>query len=249
MEGYRFDPVKHVHTLDGKPLHGVTSVLKCYGDPSALINWAANCAVDYVVENSDEVEDGEFFRGAYVAEKTLNEARVAHTKKRDKAGEKGTEVHAQLEVALNQWIERGMTGDHENELVNKVTLWMFDNGIKPLASEKHVHSREHWYGGITDFVCEKDGKVYIGDFKTSGSIQTKAFIQCGAYARALKEMGEYKDFAGVIVVHIPRGKSFDPEKNVYTRYDVEALERAFTSILDVYKLDKSIEDLIRPVSR
>ena len=66
----------------------------------------------------------------------------------------------------------------------------------------------------------------------------------GAYSLAYKERtGENID--GVVIVHIPRGRSFNPEKNVYWRYDVEALECAWLNILNTYKLDKDIQKLVK----
>ncbi len=248
--GYKFEKDRHIHTLDGRPLMGVTTVLKNWGDPSALVNWSANTAVDYI---ESQVEIGHFnvasgigsieFKGAF--NEILTEARTAHLKKRDKAGDKGTEIHAQLEVMMNDLIA-GELKEYV-PIVNKIKNWLLDNGIKPLKSEMNVYSRSLWYGGIADGVVEKDGMKYILDFKTSGSIQTKAFYQCGAYSYAVREMVAFDDNRypdGVVIVHIPKGASFDPEKNVYWRYDIGQLENAFVSILEAYKLDKNIQELL-----
>lgn len=240
VKGYSFDPDKHVHTFGGKRMYGVTSVLSFFGDKSGLIDWAAKQAVEYIRENSEEAVKGLF----YVTEDNLEEAKTAHHKKRDKAGDKGTEIHGQLEVAMNQWIERGMTGDHENDIVNKVMMWMFDNGIKPLKSEMPVYHTELFYAGIADGVIEKDGKKYILDFKCGSGIYTTAFFQMGAYSLAIKHMKPDAEIAGCVVVHIPKGESFIPEKNVYWRYDIEVLEQGFANILSTYKTDKELEKLI-----
>ena len=83
------------------------------------------------------------------------------------------------------------------------------------------------------------------------------FYQMGAYSLAWKEMTTEtlremydnpfvkEEIEGVIIVHIPQGKSFNPEKNVYWRYDVEALEQAWLNILNTYKLDRDIAKLIK----
>jgi hypothetical protein len=122
---------------------------------------------------------------------------------------------------------------------------MFDNGIKPLKSEMPVYHTELFYAGIADGVIEKDGKKFILDFKTSSSVQTKAFIQCSAYSVAIKHMRKDAKVDGVVVVHIPKGKSFDPEKNVYWFYDLEALERAWLGIYEAYKTDYELKKLIK----
>jgi len=227
MVGYTFDEEKHVHTLDGKRLHGVTTCLSIWGDSQGLIDWAVKTAVQAMVEG-----------------KTPEEAVVAHTKKRDKAGDLGTAVHKELEDALNTWIEEGEVAYTENDVVNRVLNWMLDEGIKPLKSEMHVYSRTHFYGGIADGVIEKDGKKFILDFKTSGTIQPKAFLQCAAYSVAVKEMKPDAEVAGVVIVHIPRGKSFDPTKNVYWRHDIKDIEEGWLNVFKSYLLYKKLKDIL-----
>ena len=225
---YSFDAKRHIHTYDGKNLHGVTSVLKLWGDPGSLVNWAANQAVD-AIERGESPDD----------------SRKAHLKVRDAAGDKGKEVHALLEDSLNKWIEYGSTQLGVDPVVNAVLEWMRGEGYTPIRTEVSVYNLELWYGGIFDAVVEKEGKRYILDFKTSGSVQTKFFYQCGAYSLAIKDMKKEADIAGAIIVHIPRGKSFKPDTNIYVRYDIEQLEQAFKNILAVYKLDQEVSKLIK----
>jgi hypothetical protein len=222
---YKFDAQKHIHTLNGKPLHGVTSVLKYWGDPNPLLNWGVKTACDFI-EAGGSVED----------------ARTAHLKVRDKAGNKGTDVHAELEIMMNNIMDKKL-GDKYSPIVIKVLGWMSEENITPLASEMSVWSEAYWYGGIADGVIEKEGKKYILDFKTSGSVQTKYFYQMGAYSLAVKEMKEHAEVAGVVIVHIPRGKSFDPEKNVYWYHDMTKLEQSWLNILNAYKADQSLQKI------
>lgn len=226
--GYVFDTKRHVHSYNGKALYGTTSVLQNWGNPSALISWAANQAVD-------AIERGE----------SHEEARKAHLKVRDAAGDKGKEVHALLEESLNKWIEAKEMVLSVDPVVNAVLEWMRSEGYTPIRSEVSVYNLELWYGGIFDAVVEKEGKRYILDFKTSGSVQTKFFYQCGAYSLAIKDMKKEAEIGGAIIVHIPRGKSFNPEHNVYVRYDIGQLEQAFKDILAVYKLDQEVSKLIK----
>ncbi len=227
MIGYHFDEKKHAHTYDGKPLMGTTSVLKSWGDPGALVNWAANQAVD-------AIERGE----------STDEARKAHLKRRDAAGDKGKEIHAQIEVVLNHWIDSGVRENTDNPLVDKVTAWLETEGYTPIRSEMPVYNLDLWYGGIVDAVVVKDDKKFILDFKTSGTLQTKNFYQCGAYSLALKDMKEASEISGAIIVHIPRGVSFNPDNNVYIHYDISFMEQAFKDILSVYKTDQSVVKLL-----
>lgn len=252
MKGYNFDKAKHCHTYDGKTMIGVTKCLSMWGDSSALVNWAANQAVEHIEENAlrtgalgvtNEPPYGVELGDYIVSEDLLEEARTAHTRKRDKAGDRGTEVHAQLEVMMNNMME-GKDAVYE-PIVEKVRDWIHTERIKPLKSEMPVYSVDKFYAGIADGVIEKDGKKYILDFKTSGTVQTKAFIQCGAYSLAIKDMKKDAVIDGVVVVHIPKGESFNPEKNVYWFCAIEELEAAWVSILSAYKTDKTLQKLIK----
>jgi len=227
-KGYAFNEKRHIHTYDGKNLHGVTSVLKMWGDPGSLINWAANQAVD-AIERGEAPAD----------------ARKAHLKVRDAAGDKGKEVHALLESAIKAWIANDSSHTTTDPVVNSVLEWMVMEGYTPIKTEVAVYNLDLWYGGIFDAVVEKEGKRYILDFKTSGSVQTKFFYQCGAYSLAIKDMKKEAEIGGAIIVHIPKGLSFNPEKNIYVRYDIEQLEEAFKNILSVYKLDQEVNKLIK----
>lgn len=239
---YKFDPVAHVHTWNGARMYGVTSILSSWGDKSGLVNWSANCACDHIekyVESQSELMPRDLYP-------IIEQARTAHTKKRDKAGDNGTKVHAELEIMMNNWIEGELVLPSDySDVVTKVRDWMLINDITPLKSEMPVYSIEHFYAGIADGVIEKDGKKYILDFKTSGYVYTTAFFQMGAYARAIREMKAGAEIAGAVVVHIPRGKSFNPEKNTYWFYDIEVLEQGFLNILSTYKTDKVLEKLIK----
>lgn len=227
-KGYHFDEKRHIHTYDGKNMHGVTSVLRMWGDPGSLVNWAANQAVDAMLQGVSH-----------------EDARKAHITKRDKAGDKGKEVHSALEKEMNVWIKTGKPGEIVEPVTGSVINWMVNEGYRPLRSEMPVYHLDLWYAGILDAAVEKDGKKYILDFKTSGSLQTKNFYQCGAYSLAIKDMKEEAQVDGAIIVHIPRGESFKPDVNVYIRYDIGHLEDAFKDILSVYKLDQEITKLIK----
>ena len=88
---YEFDARKHAHTLNGKPLMGVTTVLSVISKP-ALIQWSANMACDYVKDNLTDITQ---------LENVLLEARTAHRKKKETAGDWGTGVHK----AIEEWIK------------------------------------------------------------------------------------------------------------------------------------------------
>ena len=129
---YKFDDKRHIHSLDGTPLHGVTTVLSVISKP-ALIQWAANMAVKYVEDNFDWANaDVEHLSNV------LKEAKSAHRKKKEKAGDWGTLVHE----AIEKWIKDNTLPTNLDqkgiEVFDKFRVWSADNNVKFLESEKHV---------------------------------------------------------------------------------------------------------------
>lgn len=241
---FEFNEKNHRYTLDGKPLTGVTTVLGVVAKP-ALIQWAANQAVDYAKEHIGKVEKPDmekmkshldiamYFAGEL--ERILEEARKAHITKRDKAAEQGTDVHAECEKYVNDCIEknngRAAVLTHENKQVEHFATWAVKNNVKFLESEKKVYDAELWLAGTADLVLEMNGKTYIGDIKTtSGIYGLEPFMQCAAYAKML----DY-DIDGTIIINLKKDGSFNEEKDIYFRYDLTGDWEAFEHALGLYR--------------
>ena len=102
---------------------------------------------------------------------------------------------------------------------------------KFLASEKQVYSQTHFLAGTLDFICEIDGKKYLGDIKTSSGIYGREyFAQCAAYRMMCEEQGE-TGFAGSVVVRLGKDGSFE---EVYSM-DYENDKKLFLACLEVYR--------------
>ena len=101
MKNFTFNEKEHLYELDGKPLSGITTILSVVGGnkTGALIQWAANMAVDYIKSGWDEENVIALKREEW--EKLLNEARQAHRRKKEEAGGLGTSCHLWIE----QWIK------------------------------------------------------------------------------------------------------------------------------------------------
>lgn len=232
---FLFDEKEHAYFLEGKPLLGTTTVLSVIAKP-ALIQWAANCVVQYLKDNNPSTQSYD-----YINDEILEEARVAHAKKKESAGEKGTEIHAEIETIIKNAIELGggfiYNTKSEHKQVEKFIEWAVGNNVQFLASEKRMYSEEFWFGGTADFVCMKEGKLFVGDIKTSSAIYPEHFIQASAYAHALEEMGEYKNFDGVIIVNIPKKGGLNVKEN----YDLKGNFECFKACLVIYKQLRSIK--------
>lgn len=236
MSNFNFDPAKHCYTLDGELLPGVTTVLGTLAKP-ALIQWAANMAVEslwgYAV---DKNKDGKI--DLKELEEGLELAKKAHVKKKDKASEQGTDVHALCEQYVKACIARGGNagaagaGDaSSNEQLMKFVTWAQDNKLVFHESEKRLYSPLHKFAGTVDFTCTMNDKRLVGDIKTtSGIYDLSPFLQVAAYRICLEEMGE-PQYDGGVIIRLGKDGSFE---EAY-RYDAGDDMDTFLALLKVYK--------------
>lgn len=189
---YTFDDKKHVHLLDGEPLYGTSTVIKEVMPPF-LAKWGAQCAVDYIKEHK-------VLLGTEDEEKVLTDAVNAWSKVRQKAADKGTDMHAELEKYVTcmitdfdgtpQELNDGNEVDPEFEKIQKFAEWAVSSVDKFIASEKYTYSKELWVGGIVDCVAKlRDGSLAVIDFKSSKDAYFNQFAQAAGYALQLQESG------------------------------------------------------------
>jgi|SRR5665213_73109 len=228
---FHFDEKKHKYYLDDELLPGVTTILGTLAKP-ALIQWAANEAVKYVIEKWGEngLTKDELFA-------VLDEAKTAHARKRDKAADSGTDTHAQIEIIIKDVIERndgkiveGLKNDSPQ--VQKFIDWAVTNKVVFHESEKKVYSPSEKYAGTVDFTATVGGKRLVGDIKTtSGIYDLSPFLQCAAYQFCLEEMGE-TGYEGSVIIRLGKDGSFEE----FYRYDSGGEDKqTFLSLLKVYR--------------
>lgn len=237
MERLKFEPKLHVYTLDDKPITGVTTILKVIAKP-ALINWAANMAVDYIqneIKGKTAIELDLFDNNRKSWDDIFNEARKAHYQTRDKAGNIGTIVHKHCE----NWIN----GDpvitaipQELKMVDNFVGWAKENKVKFLQSERQVYSEKYWFCGTYDFLCEIDGKIWLGDIKTSSGIYPDMFFQTAGYQICEEEMGQTK-IDGHIILNLKKDGKFNEKRSISNKQNKEA----FLSALTLYRALESIK--------
>lgn len=255
--GFHFNDEAHVYVLDGKPLTGVTTILSVIAKP-ALIQWAADEAVKHLGwYNEKYVEDDGLLEALalntkWEALKTLStrefyaklcEARTQHAKRKKDAGTTGTDVHAVIEVLIksaiqnnNGYIENAQY-IQKNPLVHNFVQWANENKVKFLASEKRIYSKTHWYAGTVDFIAEIDGKVWIGDIKTSSAVYPEYFFQTAGYQLALQEMGDYPEIEGHVIVNCKKNGEFEVQKSYGYAQNVEA----FKAALIIYRAQETLK--------
>lgn len=179
-----FKERQHRYFWDGKPVPSVTTILNRLAKP-ALIQWAADCAVEHIRANGDEStrEPGLLL----VTDAHLTEARKAHARIRDEAGDIGTQLHEYARASL----AGQMPALPDNEVVRKVigalNDWRSKHDIQPIGLERRIMSLRHWYAGTLDFFGKIDGKLCVLDFKTGSGIYDEFWLQTAGYDIALTE--------------------------------------------------------------
>lgn len=250
---------KHVYLMGDKYMSGVTTILGTIAKP-ALIQWASDMAVGWIKENCNAEPIMANPTAGFVYEVTteqLEEARKAHTKKKEDAGQKGTDLHADVEHYIKECIERAdgkplilrphleaKGGFAVGVYSGKIDLpptglvafvnWANENNIRFLASEKKVYHSDPsmWYAGTFDFSFEKNGKRYIGDLKTMKKMWDRVpFFQTAAYMLAAEHMGEEK-YDGSCIVNISKETN---ELTDHWTYDHEKDKEAFLAALTLYR--------------
>ena len=221
---YEFDEVKHIHSLDGKALTGVTTPIGAVLAKPALIQWAANQVCESIKANA--LNDGGVYQ---VSEQLLEDSRTAHCKKKETGADIGTKVH--------NWCEKfskGLNPDDDPEIkhiTDNYKQWYTQHNIELIASEKNLVSVEWWVGGICDLIIRKEGKVYLADIKTSSGIYNEAFFQTAAYEKMAREMGLLKELGveidGHMIINLKKDGKFDETKDIRVSYGYERNVKAF----------------------
>lgn len=113
-----------------------------------------------------------------------------HTKQ---SAEFGTRLHDFLETYLTtgemKEVEKHPYADVnicKQSMIKFVTDWNLGPHTT-LKAECLIWSDVYKYAGCIDYVAQKDGKMYIMDWKTTGSLHTKYLLQLAAYWVALEE--------------------------------------------------------------
>lgn len=222
-----------------KPYTGITTILNVIAKPN-LIQWASNENGRYIQANAKMVD------GAYVVTpELLEEARLAHARKKEKAGTHGTDAHALVEKYVLQCLEAGypFQPDYDSypefEAIEKFVEWALVYVDKFLFSERRLSNKDLFIAGTADFAYVKDGKRYMADFKTSSGVYgIDYFLQCAAY-RFLAESEGDEPYDGTTIVRLGKDGSFD----VHHRFDYETDLKAFRACLTLYRAQQTYKQL------
>lgn len=233
-----FDDLMHRYTIEGVKVPSVTSILGIVAKP-ALMFWAANMAADYFKAcvqpgvSYDEVQLQSFW----------SNAKKAHAQKKEDASTVGSFTHA--------WVESFIKGEKPELPVNpqvrgsveRFMSWVKDHNVKFLSAEQPVYSRKNGYCGTADFFCVVDGKLLLGDLKTSNAMYYDSMgSQLAAYIMARKEEYPEEQFSGAVLVRV--GKE-DGELEIWNidNEQMKLFEKNFTNCLNLYNSEEEVKKL------
>lgn len=221
-----FSPSHHIYTWEGSKIDGVTSVLRVINKPK-LLGWAARCAAEYCAE---EFKPGHVYNAEQIAAIT-EKARSQYNVKRNKAADTGTLVHAWIE----DWIKgRQPELPHDHQVLNGVLAfkrYVDSQNIKFVASEQKIFSKKYKYAGTLDFEAEIDGKLFLGDIKTSSGIYPEMFLQTSAYQQAREEENPGRKYAGQLIINCRKDGILD----TLVSTDYEKHIKGFLAALVLYR--------------
>jgi hypothetical protein len=173
----KFNAKVHRYWLDGKPVPGVTTLLKDGLPKPALIYWSARTVAEYVADNPDAIETLRDMG----REPMVNALKGVPWEKRDKAAAKGTDIHA-----LAERVVHGEDVEVPEELVDSVqgyADWLDRFDVRPVLTERSCANRKHWYAGRFDLIADIGPDRWLLDAKTGGAYPDAA-LQLDAYRNA-----------------------------------------------------------------
>lgn len=119
---------------------------------------------------------------------------IEYWKARDKAGDIGTEIHAQIEASLKEGVP---------------LPWPGLTHIRLVAQEIQLVSERYRYGGTLDAVgVDNKDRYVLLDWKTSKGIYTNFMLQLAAYNNVWNENSDREISGGAYLVHFSKKGEF-----------------------------------------
>ena len=151
-------PTQPYKTKDGKRVPGTTTIISKFKESGGLIHWAWNLGMQGIDYND----------------------------RRDKAADAGTLAHALVEAHI-----RGHKVDLTREPQDTIQKaqkafgafleWASGSKLQPQETELALVSEKHRFGGCLDSMLV-NGKLSLGDWKSSSGIYDDHLLQLAAYA-------------------------------------------------------------------
>lgn len=192
---------RYAVTYKGKPVIGTVGCTTVTGvlNKPYLVPWAARITNDAWVNGLKQAGKVDELTIASLSKS----APLEWQNKRDSAGDLGTLIHNWVE----SWIKAKVKGHPvpdmpTNPLMNRACLdflmWAKQEGITFISSEQKVYSLKHNIAGTCDFTYRaKNGRLGIGDLKTSKGIYDNYYYQVAGYRYMLEEEARYMNSTAI----------------------------------------------------
>lgn len=254
---YRFDSENHIHLINDRPAHGVSTVCGVISKP--LSWWASGmCAAEFGWRNPKKtpaIEVSRAIKEGFDMVKNLNEKeygrlltrayRAHHEHKKDTA-EEGKDYHSLIEIYIRSKIlNLPIPVDPE---ISFFVEWAESNVKNFLFAEAHCYSEKLWCGGICDFgFINKQGRYAIGDIKRSGPYYSH-LVQVGGYDVLIEENGVFTSDGKVLIPVLPVAEHYTifPSKGkplTISGDAIIALRHSFMGALKLYQGQQWFEKL------
>lgn len=216
---------KHPHTGDLVP--SVTTITGL-ADKSGLAQYAADRTLRWASENwAWLASNGE--------ESVWRGGRFRWKDHADERANVGNEVHTWIEEWINDGFDYPTLGHDAQQCVDRFHDFRAEHDFQPMFTEVTAWSHKHGYAGTLDWLGYLDGRLVIGDTKTSRKIHDEHKLQLAALRKADVLMIEAEDgtwsevempeVEGSVILQL-RPDEFDPlyRRDERSFYHVEILE-------------------------
>jgi len=212
--------------IDGVRIPGTTTIISRWKDSGALIHWAWK-----------QGKEG-----------------IDYRQTRDKAGDTGTAAHNLIEA----FIKNTYTPDYYNEVMGvfddaqklevanafaAFRFWWDQTKIQIVDQETQMVSRKYRFGGTPDALGLLNGRLLLGDWKTSGGIYSDYVVQVAAYRQLYHENTDHK-IEGAFLCR------FDKENGRFEQHDFTSDQldvgfEAFVHMREMYDLDAKLKRFVK----
>ncbi len=198
-----FNENAHRYKVNNEYKEGVTTILNSVNSKDGLVDWAARLSANTfrdrlkaVLKKNGAIDESDI-------ENVSEDAKKAHTYKKDKGGDVGTQTHLLISNYIQSQIDEVFTplqDDPDTGVSNCLKAFRgWEEKYKPqyVLTEQPVYSIEYQYCGTFDCLAKIDGKLTMLDFKTGNpdidyrtgipKLYPKDVLQCAAYDLAYSE--------------------------------------------------------------
>ena len=221
----------------------MTTTLKALGDVGGggkLLDWAAERAAEYVLDNLPP--DGK--PGVLTRKKLLEQAKTAHTRSRDRSGGIGTVVHSTIEQMLHYGLDDDLPSNTDQldgeafvqveKAVQKAKRWLGTNKIVARGIERAFWSPSLGIVGTADLPAVVNNRLAITDWKISKYIGLKYRLQLTGYAVLFEEEFPKEKIVDRRVVAFGNDGG-DAKVEVWTRETFDADAAQFRRTVDDFR--------------